>query len=32
MSSDDNDFGNDYANWIVDVKDFKIVGVFREQL
>jgi len=31
MSSKDNDF-YDYANWIVDVKDFRIVGVFREQL
>lgn len=32
MSSNDNNFGSDYANWILDVKDFKIVGVFREQL
>ncbi|CAA0176870.1 hypothetical protein [Tenacibaculum maritimum] len=31
MSSNDNDF-YDYANWIVEVKDFRIVGVFREQL
>ena len=31
MSSNDNEF-YDYANWVVDVKDFRIVGVFREQL
>lgn len=32
MSSDHKGFGSDYANWRVDVKDFKIIGAFREQL
>jgi len=32
MSSDEDDFGSDYANWIVNIKDFRIIGAFREQL
>lgn len=32
MSSNSNDLEADFANWIVDVKDFKIVGAYREQL
>ncbi|WP_372871142.1 hypothetical protein [Shewanella sp.] len=31
MSSALNDF-DDYANWIVDIKDYRVVGVRRQQL
>jgi len=30
MSSNSKDFGDDFANWIIDVKDFKIVGAYMK--